>query len=236
MALRKKSTNDSSEMVNQKHHFAALLESQHADAIIAKLYQPLRWLHPQWIETVIPADFPIDHHCIKTNQFIAEQLNIPSTFDTELSSPLSKFLLLERELISKVIGVLGLSCFQHALKKLISKQIKHAIDQQIGCNACQIVMQKIPFMLSDFPKALLVEDITLNSATNLPNFIEKGLSVFKQICDDDTHFQLLCFILSPDHTASTQQSSLSEETCRKTTLLIRKLAIEIDPPCSNLLK
>lgn len=223
-------------MVNQKHHFAAMLESQHADAIIAKLYQPLRWLHPQWIEKVIPADFPVDHHCIKTNQFLAEQLNIPATFDTELSSPLSKFLLLERELITQVIGVLGLSCFQPSLKKLISKQLKNVIDQQIGCNACQIVMQKIPFMLSDFPKALLVEDITLNSATNLPNFIEKGLSVFKQICDDDTHFQLLCFILSPDHTASTQQSSLSEETCRKATLLIRKLAIEIDPPCSNLLK
>lgn len=223
-------------MVNQKHHFAAMLESQHADAIIAKLYQPLRWLHPQWIEKVIPADFPVDNHCIKTNQFLAEQLSIPGTFDTELSSPLSKFLLLERELITQVIGVLGLSCFQPSLKKLISKQIKHTIDQQIGCNACQIVTQKIPFMLSDFPKELLVEDITLNSSTNLPNFIEKGLSVFKQICDDESHFQLLCFILSPEHMTNEKQIVLSKETCRKTILLIRKLAIEIDPPCSNLLK
>ena len=223
-------------MVNQKHHYAAMLESQHADAIIAKLYQPLRWVHPQWIEKVMPTDFPINHRCIKTNQFLSEQLSIPATFDTELSSPLSKFLLLERELVTQVMGVLGLSCFQQALKKLISKQIKHAIDQQIGCNACQIVMQKIPFMLSDFPKELLVEDITLNSSTNLPNFIEKGLSVFKQICDDESHFQLLCFILSPDHVGNTKQRALSVEACRKTTLLIRKLAIEIDPLCSNLLK
>lgn len=224
-------------MASEKYQYAALLESQHGHTLLARTFQPLTWLHPLWVAEVLPDDFPLDPTCIKTNQFVSKQLALPDIFDIELKSEYAKLLLLAPSLLAKIIGVLGLCCYQLSLQKLISKHVKAEIDRQLGCHAVKIVMQKLPFMLSDFPSELQIKNVTFTSSYVLPNFINQGLNVFRRISNEDANYQLLCFMLSPrDNEVTDVNRQFSKETCQKTILLMRKLAVEIDPSCSNLLK
>ena len=231
-----KSTNASNVMIKEKHQYAALLENQHANAILSRAYQPLYWIHSDWVAKALPAHFPIEVNCIKTNSFVSQALNIPTSFDLDTQMELTKFLLLDGQLIEKVMGVLGLCLYQQALKMLISKHIKLEIDANLGCDATDIVLKKLPFMLSDFPSELSKDDDRFTSINSLPCFVSEGLSVFKQIVSSCASYEFLRFALSPKYQSLEREHSLSEHTCKKTTLLLRKLAIEIDRTCSNLLK
>ena len=223
-------------MVKEKHQYAALLEGPYIQTVFARAYQPLEWVHPDWIVQAMPANYPITTTCIKTNRYIAQQLGLPTNFEFETKTSFNKFLLLAPSLIRQVIGLLGLCCYQDALKKLISKQVKHVIDERIGCNASHIVEKKLPFMLAQFPDEMRQTKQAFTSANTLPNFLNIGLAIFKQLCTQSNHYDYFRFMLPPSVEEIELDYTLSSDSQNKTTLLIRKLAIEIDRTCTSLLK
>lgn len=223
-----------------RSQFKGLIDSPFYNQIMELNFKPLNWVHSQWLEQV-----PFLAQCQSLNspliqQHVRQQLKLDQVADSQFSDPIKRLIFLPSDILLKLLNLIGLSCFQKQVKLLIERDIKQQICDQVEPQGLALIQKKLPLLISKYPESLASSaPLYDRKSKQLAPFFAYGFQLLTLAVEESQQdwLKLLSKKLPKFDTLSDfRPAPLSQTEQSRLRLLIQKIAVEIDPQCTTLLK
>ncbi|WP_147378759.1 SctK family type III secretion system sorting platform protein [Motilimonas pumila] len=203
-------------------------------------FQPLDWVHSEWLE-----DVPFLQQCQTFNspaiqQHVRQQLKLNNVSDSQFSDPIKRLIFLPQDTLLQLVNLIGLSCFQKQVKLLIEKEIKQQICDLVTPQGLTLIQKKLPLLVSKYPDSLVTQaPLYDRKSKQLAQFHAYGFQLLSLAIEHSQQdwLKLLSMKLPKcDTLPEFRPAALNQTEQSRLRLLIQKIAVEIDPQCTTLLK
>jgi len=224
---------------NSRSQFKGLLDSPFYPYIMQLNFQPMNWVHSDWLRDI---PFITESQSLtngKVHNYIKQALNLSACQDSQFSDPIKRLIFLPSEKLLHLLNVIGLSCFQRQLSLLIHKELKQQIEDLVGIHSFKLLSKKLPLLISEYPNSLYVNTSLFNRKTQqLTPFFPYGLKLLALATEQkQSNWQNFLKLKLPKFAEPVLSNiELSPTEQARIRLLIQKIALDIEPECTILLK
>lgn len=222
-----------------RSQFKGLLDSPFYHHIMSLNFQPLDWVHQDWLNQLPNISQAKNLGGAKAQLWLRQQLSLEQLQDSQFNDPIKRLIFLSNQELERLLSVIGLSCFQRQLALLIEKEVKQQIITKVGEPAVKLLQLKLPLLIAKYPESLLAtQPIYDGKSKQLTAFFPYGLRLLDLATEgrQTSWYQLLRYKLPVYDGSVLSNINLSQAELARIRLLIQKIALEIEPKCTTLLK
>lgn len=214
--------------------FSGLFEDPFFDQIITLNFRPERWVHNDHLLDLGPPSILKRIGGRAVQRLLFNYLINQSAFNFQ--EPLKRIILLPPEKLIRLLRIIGLSRRHKSLAKLIRGPARKEIVNCIGESAFLFLRTRVQFLVHEFPQHLIV-DAESDPKLFIDACIHEGAAML-QLClaHDDPAWGELLKLKLPSAKATVTLPQLGQKDRLRLQILVRKLTIDLEPECTNLLK
>ena len=235
------------------HDTAALFDSAYLNDTIRLRYQPLIWVHDDWLRNQDHIGFLRALGTPKAQAQVAKTLHLNSILAPELfEDPIKRLLFLSGASLQHLLEILGLVCFRQQLELLIEKSTIDMLNKRFNANDLEFVQQKSRLLVSQLPDCMIsLRPLSSDGSINNPPLLAFGCHLLKLACnnrigqDPDpnvSNWQYYLKLKLPKfNELAVQELPGSKHIMTKSDwdrlrIFIKKMALDREDSCTNLLK
>lgn len=225
-----------------------LLSQPYLKEALALRFRPLDWVHDDWLEDSEYTSFmrALDSTVVQRN--LADRLELGDLLTHNLTAdPIKRLIFVPGDQLQRLLEVLGLVCFRQQLSLLIEKRTKADLTARFSSDDMEFVQHKSKFLVSQLPSCMK-SDLPLSSLGNInePPLLAHGYhtlslavtphNLIAPEADIQCWQHYLKLKLPTFQPIAPSKSPLAKSEWDRLRIFIKKMTLDREPTCTNLLK